>query len=170
MISRRFFMLPMIPHWRGRAQAPVARTSPAAEVAANPPSLTLQLSNGGTGDDVLRPDLALCTSRGSSCSRPWFTRFDLHRVIPLHAQGATQGNGEGGSELSDIKPSHDHRPSSRNSGAARASNPNSGNSQFVIMFAPARAGQDYTVVGRVISGMDAVDKIAPATTAARRRL
>ncbi len=45
-------------------------------------------------------------------------------------------------------------------GMARAQNPNSANSQFFIMFAPAPSldGQ-YTIVGTVESGMEAVDKI-----------
>lgn len=45
-------------------------------------------------------------------------------------------------------------------GMARAQNPDSANSQFFIMFAPAPAldGQ-YTIVGQVESGMDVVDKI-----------
>jgi len=43
---------------------------------------------------------------------------------------------------------------------ARATSPNSANSQFFIMFdeAPSLNGQ-YTVIGEVVSGMDAVDKI-----------
>jgi len=49
-------------------------------------------------------------------------------------------------------------------GMARTNNPNSGNSQFFIMFAPAPSldGQ-YTIWGRVISGMEAVDKIKRGT-------
>jgi peptidylprolyl isomerase len=53
-------------------------------------------------------------------------------------------------------------------GMARSQDPDSGNSQFFIMFAPGEFldGQ-YTVVGRVVSGMDVVDQIAkgepPAT-------
>ena len=45
-------------------------------------------------------------------------------------------------------------------GMARAQNPDSANSQFFIMFAPAPFldGQ-YTIVGTVESGMEAVDKI-----------
>jgi cyclophilin family peptidyl-prolyl cis-trans isomerase len=45
-------------------------------------------------------------------------------------------------------------------GMARSQNPNSANSQFFIMFAPAPGldGQ-YTIWGRVTAGMDAVDKI-----------
>jgi peptidylprolyl isomerase len=47
---------------------------------------------------------------------------------------------------------------------ARTQNPNSANSQFFIMFAPAPSldGQ-YTIWGRVVSGMDAVDKIKRGT-------
>ena len=53
-------------------------------------------------------------------------------------------------------------------GMARSQDPNSANSQFFIMFAPGDFldGQ-YTVVGRVIAGMDVVDAITlgepPAT-------
>ncbi len=43
---------------------------------------------------------------------------------------------------------------------ARASDPNSANSQFFIMYADgAFLNGKYTVVGEVVSGMDAVDKI-----------
>ena len=46
--------------------------------------------------------------------------------------------------------------------AARAEDENSANSQFFIMFSPNVAlWGKYTVFGRVISGMDAVDRIAP---------
>jgi len=47
-------------------------------------------------------------------------------------------------------------------GAARAEAADSANSQFFIMLAPnATLNDKYTVYGRVIEGMDAVDKIAP---------
>src|SRR5215216_6501851 len=51
-------------------------------------------------------------------------------------------------------------------GMARAQNPNSANSQFFIMFAetPSLNGQ-YTVVGEVASGMEAVDKIKKGSQA-----
>ena len=45
-------------------------------------------------------------------------------------------------------------------GMARAADPNSANSQFFIMFAPApHLDGQYTIVGRVISGMEVVDAI-----------
>ena len=43
---------------------------------------------------------------------------------------------------------------------ARAADPNSANSQFFIMFAPApHLDGQYTVVGKVIAGQDVVDAI-----------
>ena len=45
-------------------------------------------------------------------------------------------------------------------GMARSADPNSANSQFFIMFAPApHLDGQYTVVGKVISGMDVVDAV-----------
>ena len=43
---------------------------------------------------------------------------------------------------------------------ARASDPNSANSQFFICFEPASfLDRNYTVFGKVIEGMDNIDKI-----------
>ena len=55
-------------------------------------------------------------------------------------------------------------------GMARAQNPNSANSQFFIMFAPAPSldGQ-YTIVGKVESGMELVDAIKKGDEAQQRR-
>ena len=49
-------------------------------------------------------------------------------------------------------------------GAARTQNPNSANSQFYIMFAPApHLDGQYTIWGQVVSGMEYVDKIKPGS-------
>ena len=49
-------------------------------------------------------------------------------------------------------------------GMARAQSPNSANSQFFIMFAPGPfLNGQYTVVGRVVEGMDIVDSIRRGT-------
>ena len=69
--------------------------------------------------------------------------------------------GRGGSTRPDLPAEFSDIPYERGVvGMARARNPNSGNSQFFIMFAPAPGlnGQ-YTVFGRVIEGMDVVDAI-----------
>jgi cyclophilin family peptidyl-prolyl cis-trans isomerase len=51
-------------------------------------------------------------------------------------------------------------------GMARSQNPNSANSQFFIMFADgAFLNGQYTVVGKVVSGMDVVDKIKKGSEA-----
>ena len=45
-------------------------------------------------------------------------------------------------------------------GMARTSDPNSANSQFFIMYAEnSGLNGQYTVIGQVVSGMDAVDKL-----------
>jgi cyclophilin family peptidyl-prolyl cis-trans isomerase len=89
----------------------------------------------------------------------------FHRVIPgFMAQGGDpKGTGEGGSDLPDIKAEFTTVPFLRGTvGAARAQAPDSANSQFFIMFVPnSTLDNDYTVVGRVVSGMDVVDRIAP---------
>ena len=169
MISRRFFVLPLLAALTVAATpAPVAMNiAPPPEVAANPANRwTLQLSNGGTVTMLLRPDLApLHVARIQLLTRQGFyDGLTFHRVIPgFMAQGGDpKGTGEGGSSLPDIKAEFSTTPFLRGTvGAARADNPDSGNSQFFIMFAPDPSlDNNYTVVGRVISGMDAVDKIA----------
>ncbi len=75
--------------------------------------------------------------------------------------GDTAQAGMGGSSLPDIPAEFSDLPFDRGVvGMARAQDPNSANSQFFIMFAPGDfLNGQYTVVGRVISGMDVVDKI-----------
>jgi peptidylprolyl isomerase len=79
------------------------------------------------------------------------------------AGGDPKGTGEGGSELPDLKAEFTAVPFMRGTiGAARSNSPDSANSQFFIMYAPhPELDDDYTVLGRVVSGMDAVDAIAP---------
>lgn len=69
--------------------------------------------------------------------------------------------GTGGSDLPDLPAEFSDKPFERGTvGMARAQDPNSANSQFFIMFAPGDfLNGQYTVVGKVVSGMDAVDKI-----------
>ena len=69
--------------------------------------------------------------------------------------------GMGGSERPDLPAEFSKEHFVRGVvGMARAQDPNSANSQFFIMFAPAPSldGQ-YTIVGEVESGMENVDKI-----------
>ena len=70
--------------------------------------------------------------------------------------------GTGGSSLPDLPAEFSKLPHDRGTlGAARSANPNSANSQFFINFSDNHfLNGQYTVYGRVIDGMDAVDKIA----------
>ena len=75
--------------------------------------------------------------------------FDLRRA------------GIGGSDLPDLNQEFNDLPHDRGTvSMARSSDPNSANSQFFICFKPAPfLDRQYTVFGKVISGMEYVDKI-----------
>jgi cyclophilin family peptidyl-prolyl cis-trans isomerase len=69
--------------------------------------------------------------------------------------------GTGGSSYPDVPAEFSNLPHDRGTiGAARSSNPNSANSQFFINFSDNHfLNKQYTVYGRVISGMEHVDAI-----------
>ena len=69
--------------------------------------------------------------------------------------------GTGGSEHPDLPAEFSGIPHDRGTiGAARSSNPNSANSQFFINFSDNQfLNRQYTVYGRVVSGMEHVDAI-----------
>ncbi len=116
----------------------------------------------------LRPDLApQHVERIKTLVRQGFYNgTPFHRVIEgFMAQGGDPtGTGTGGSQLPDLPAEFSPPAKARYlrgvCGMARTANPNSANSQFFIMFAPAPSldGQ-YTIWGQVTSGMEFVDKI-----------
>tara|TARA_B100000579_G_scaffold120765_1_gene97180 strand:- start:846 stop:1406 length:561 start_codon:yes stop_codon:yes gene_type:complete len=69
--------------------------------------------------------------------------------------------GKGGSDFPDLKSEFNNLPHERGTlSMARSSDPNSANSQFFICFEPAPfLDRQYTVFGKVIDGMEFVDKI-----------
>ena len=69
--------------------------------------------------------------------------------------------GMGGSDLPDLEAEFTSEPFVRGIvGMARAQNPNSANSQFFIMLEDSpHLNNQYTVWGKVVKGMDVVDKI-----------
>ncbi len=114
---------------------------------------------------ALRPDLAPkhVERIKTLARRGFYDGLTFHRVIDgfMAQTGDPRGTSSGGSELPDLPAEFTAEPFTRGTlGMARTHNPNSANSQFFIMFkeVPHLNGQ-YTVVGRVISGMDAVDRI-----------
>ncbi len=129
------------------------------------PHWILELKDG-TVDIELLPDVAPnhvarvieLTNEG------FYNGLVFHRVIDgFMAQGGDPtGTGTGGSQLPDLKAEFNNTINFSRGvvAAARTNNPDSANSQFFIMFAdaPWLDGQ-YTIWGRVVSGMEAVDKI-----------
>jgi peptidylprolyl isomerase len=117
----------------------------------------------------LRPDLApKHAERIKTLSRDGFyDNVPFHRVMDGFMAQTGDGekkNGTGKSKYPNLAAEFTRTPFKRGIvGMARASDPNSANSQFFIMFAesPGLNGQ-YTVIGEVISGMDVVDKIKKA--------
>ena len=75
--------------------------------------------------------------------------------------GDTTMAGMGGSDMPDIQAEFSALPFERGIvGMARSQDPNSANSQFFIMFASGDfLNGQYTVVGKVITGMEVVDAI-----------
>lgn len=93
----------------------------------------------------------------------FYDGLKFHRVIPdfMAQTGDPNGNGTGGSSLPDLASEFTDKPFQRGTvGMARAQDPNSANSQFFIMFAPApHLNGQYTVVGEVTDGMEYVDAL-----------
>ena len=113
---------------------------------------------------AMRPDLApIHVAHIKKLAREGF--YDgvvFHRVIDgFMAQGGDPtGTGMGGSDYPDLRAEFSPEPHVRGiASMARSSNPNSANSQFFICFGDARfLDRQYTVWGKVVEGMDNVDK------------
>ena len=87
----------------------------------------------------------------------------FHRVIDgfMAQTGCPSGTGTGGSKLPNLKAEFNAEPHVRGvCSMARSSSPDSANSQFFICFADASfLDKQYTAWGKVIEGMEKVDKI-----------
>lgn len=146
--------------------------TPASDVRLTPPAPTdpanqwlLDLSTGGRVTIWLRPDVApKMVERIKTLTRQrFYDGLSFHRVIEgFMAQGGDpSGDGTGGSQLPDMPAEFNYLPHVRGAvAAARAENENSANSQFYIVLQPRlQLDRKYTVFGRVLSGMEFVDRI-----------
>jgi peptidylprolyl isomerase len=118
----------------------------------------------------LRPDLApKHVAQVKALARQGFYNgTPFHRVIEgFMAQGGDPtGTGRGGSNMPNLPAEFTNSAHFLRGtvGAARSEDPNSANSQFYIMFAPAPSlDGKYTIWGNVVQGMDCVDKIKRGT-------
>jgi len=142
----------------------------------DPENTILMTLTGGTVTIQLLPDVApLHTARMKQLARAGaYDNVCFHRVIDgFMAQTGDVANGNmekgfnigragtGGSDLPDVPAEFSKLPHDRGTiGAARSSNPNSANAQFFINFSDNHfLNNNYTVYGRVISGMEHVDAI-----------
>ncbi len=122
---------------------------------------------GGKVTIELRPDLApKHVERIRKLTKEGFYNgLKFHRVIEgfMAQTGDPTGTGMGGSELGNLPAEFTSTPFERGTvGAARARDPNSANSQFFICFNDTGCKSlvgNYTVFGKVTSGMEFVDQI-----------
>ncbi|MBI4922507.1 MAG: peptidylprolyl isomerase [Devosia nanyangense] len=143
----------------------VAISAPSASLGAEgTPHLMLTLKDGVVDIELL-PDLApkhverivTLTEKG------FYDGIVFHRVIEgfMAQTGDPTGTGGGGSDLPDVVAEFNSTHYDRGIvGAARTNDPDTFNSQFFITLADAGFldGQ-YTVFGKVVSGMEFVDNI-----------
>ena len=114
------------------------------------------MEDGGIIDIELNEEAApiTCENFKKLVGQGFYNGLTFHRVIPnfMIQGGCPLGNGTGG-------------PGWNIKGEFAAMNPNSAGSQFFIMHkdAPHLDGQ-YAAFGKVVAGMDVVDKIASVPT------
>lgn len=139
-------------------------------------TIVIELKDGPVTVELL-PDVAPahCARMKELARAGAYDNVAFHRVIEgFMAQTGDVENGNmekdfnlrragtGGSDLPDLPAEFSKLPHDRGTiGAARSANPNSANSQFFINFGDNHfLNGQYTVYGRVLSGMEHVDKIA----------
>ncbi len=122
----------------------------------------------GTVTIVLRPDLAPLAAERIRVltAEGFYNGCQFFRVIPgfVAQTGDPTNTGMHGSSLPNLPAEFTNDASflTGTVGMARTNDPNSANSQFYICLAPATfLDGNYTIVGQVTAGMDAVLKIKP---------
>ncbi len=137
-----------------------------AQPAATGDNWILELKDSCRVVIKLRPDLApkMVERVKTLTAEGFYDGTPFHRVIEgFMAQGGDPtGSGSGGSKLPNVPAEFTNKAHFLRGtvGAARTNDPNSANSQFYIMFAPAtHLDGQYTIFGQVVSGMECIDKI-----------
>ncbi|HZD90201.1 MAG TPA: peptidylprolyl isomerase [Pseudolabrys sp.] len=126
-------------------------------------TLTLETTQGNVVIEM-RPDLAPnhVARIKELVKEGFYDGIVFHRVIDgfMAQTGCPHGTGTGGSGQK-LKAEFNNEPHVRGTvSMARAQNPDSGDSQFFICFDDATfLDRQYTAWGKVIEGMDNVDKI-----------
>ena len=127
-------------------------------------TLTLETTKGPVVIEM-RPDLAPghVAHIKKLVGEKFYDGIVFHRVIDgfMAQTGCPNGTGTGGSKYPNIKQEFNAEPHVRGTcSMARAASPDSANSQFFICFGDTPfLNKQYTVWGKVTSGMENVDKI-----------
>jgi len=114
---------------------------------------------------AMRPDLAPkhVEQIKKLARQGFYNGVAFHRVIDgfMAQTGCPNGTGTGGSDLPDLQAEFNAEPHVRGVvSMARTNYPHSANSQFFICFDDAGfLDKQYTVWGKVVEGMENVDKI-----------
>ena len=140
--------------------------APAQAAAADPKNTVIMETAYGNVVIQLRPDLAPKHAERIRvlAKRGFYNGVVFHRVIAgfMAQTGDPTGTGTGGSDLPDLPAEFTNKAKFVRGvvGMARSSDPDSANSQFFIMYGPTPSldGQ-YTIIGEVVSGMEAIDQI-----------
>ena len=139
------------------------------------PIITIQMKNGGVMKAELYPDIAPETVKNfvELASKGFYNGLIFHRVIPgfMIQGGDPEGTGMGGpgytikGEFTRNGFRNDLKHTRGVLSMARAMDPNSAGSQFFIMHedSPHLDGQ-YAAFGKLIEGIEVVDKIASVRT------
>ncbi len=130
---------------------------------SNNPHVNLILSHGKIVIELF-PDKAPATVKRISelVSERFYDGLTFHRVIPnFVAQGGDPtGTGRGGSGKNIKAEFNDLKHVKGSVAMARSSDPNSADSQFYIALnSLPHLDKNYTVFGKVVEGIDLVDKI-----------
>ncbi|PWJ69670.1 peptidyl-prolyl cis-trans isomerase B (cyclophilin B) [Ruminococcaceae bacterium R-25] len=139
------------------------------------PIITIQMKDGGVMKAELYPDIAPATVKNfvDLAAKGFYNGLIFHRVIPgfMIQGGDPEGTGMGGpgytikGEFSANGFRNDLKHTRGVLSMARAYDPNSAGSQFFIMHetSPHLDGQ-YAAFGKIIEGIEVVDKIASTKT------
>ncbi len=165
---------------------PVTETKPVASVAptiTNQPTtnrmhtITIETNKGTIVFETYDADAPKAANNFVTlANKGFYNGVIFHRVIPgfMIQGGDPTGTGMGGpgytfeDELSPNTPSA-QEGYKRGVVAMANSGPNTNGSQFFIMHADYPLPHNYTIFGKVVSGMDVVDKIATTKTGAQDR-
>lgn len=152
------------------AIAATLAVGPPARAAAPENTVLLDLEYGRVVIELLPGVAPNHVARIKKLTREGFyDGLRFHRVLAnfMAQTGDPTATGEGGSPYPDLRAEFSRQPFVRGAvGMARTPDPHSANSQFFIMTgtAPWLDGQ-YTLLGRVIEGIEAVDRLKAGTRA-----